>query len=317
MGKIVFVQGAILVRTKYFAPKDIGVGYQEPPEGTSVVIDPQDEIDGVKCLVIDDKHPQSLFNEYYSMGDNVSDDIETSYLSASYLDSIFEYRKRIGEICVVVKKVSDWNLPERRLVYRMSYVNILTSLDAFICYVLLKRSLEDENLFREMMFKLAPTTKTEKWQALIDTGRDGEWEQDAIRYVQETSFLNIERIDKAFKELNFNRIVYNRKQMSRYFRTRHLLVHGSGRQRDDTDVEISYDVLAKLLNASHTLVGAIFDSICLTLDREMRNRPPERDIEEIFPGGRVRAPFKLSDLGRLLRRNEEVKPFEGIDLPFL
>lgn len=317
MGKIVFVKGSILVRTKYFAPKEIGVGYPEPPEGTSVVIEPLDEVDGIKYLVIDDKHPQSLFNEYYSMGDNVSEDIETSYLSASYLDSIFEYRKRIGEICVVVKKVSDWNLSERRLVYKMSYINVLTALDAFICYVLLKRSLEDENLFREMMFKLAPTNKTEKWKALIDADRDGEWEQDAIRYVQETSFLNVERIDKAFKELKFDRIEYSRKQMNRYFRTRHLLVHRSGRQRDDTDVEISYDVLAKLVNASHTLVGAIFDSICITLDREMRNKPPERDLEEIFPGGRVQVPFKLSDLARLLRRNEEAKPSEGIDLPVL
>lgn len=316
MGKIVFVKGLILVRSKYFAPKEIGVGYLEPPEGTSVVIDPQDEIDGIKCLVIDDKHPQSLFNEYYSMGGSASEVLETSYLTASYLDSIFEYRKRIGEICVVVKKVFDWNLPERRLVYKMSYVNILTSLDAFICYVLLKRSLEDENLFKEMMFALAPTKK-KRWQTLIENGLDGEWEQDAIHYVQETSFLNIERIDKAFKQLKFDRIDYDRKDMEHYFLMRHLLVHRSGRQRDDTDVEISYDVLAKLVNASHTLVGAIFDSTCITHEREMRNKPPERDLEEIFPGGIVRAPFKLSDLARLLRRDDEVKALEGIDLPVL
>ena len=71
------------------------------------------------------------------------------------------------------------------------------------------------------------------------------------------------------------------------------------------------------MNAAHTLVGAIFDSICITLDREMKNQPLKKDIEEVFPGGVVRVPFKLSDLVRLLRSGEEQKPLEGIEMPVL
>lgn len=317
MGKIVYVNGNIIVKTQYFLPKDVGCGYSAPPEGTSMVIEPEDEVEGVKCLLIDDDHPQSLFNEYYAKDDVTADSIATSYLAASYIDSINEYKKRIGETCDVVKRVTEWEAPERTLVYKMAYVNILTALDAFICYVLLKRSLQDEDFFKAVMFKLAPSSKKEQWQKLIDKGCDGEWEQDAIRFVQETSFLNTERIDKAFKRVKFDRLEYDRKEMERFFRIRHLLVHRSGRQRDDTDVAVTYGLLAELVNAAHTLVGAMFDSICITLDREMRDRPQERDLEEVFPGGVVRMPFKLSDLARLLRSGEEAKPFEGIEMPTL
>ena len=317
MGKIVYVNGNIIVKTQYFLPKDVGCGYSAPPEGTSMVIEPEDEVEGVKCLLIDDDHPQSLFNEYYAKDDVTADSMATSYLAASYLESINEYKKRIGETCDVVKKVTEWEEPERTLVYKMAYVNILTALDAFICYVLLKRSLQDEVFFKAVMFKLAPGSKKEQWQKLIDKGCDGEWEQNAIRFVQETSFLNTEKIDKAFKRVKFDRLEYDRKEMERFFRIRHLLVHRSGRQRDDTDVAVTYGLLSELVNAAHTLVGAMFDSICITLDREMRDRPQEQDLEEVFPGGVVRTPFKLSDLARLLRSGEEAKPFEGIEMPTL
>lgn len=317
MGKIVYVNGDIIVKTQYFLPKDVGCGYSTPPERTSMIIEPEDEVDGVKCLLIDDDHPQSLFNEYYAKAGVTTDSIATSYLAASYLDSINEYKKRIEETCDVVKKVTEWEEPERTLVYKMAYVNILTALDVFICYVLLKRCLQDEDFFKAVMLKLAPASRKEQWQTLIDNGRYGEWEQDAIRLVQETSFLNVVKIDNAFKRVKFDRLKYDRKEMERFFRIRHLLVHRSGLQRDDTDVAVTYDLLAKLVNAAHTLVGAIFDSICITLDRKLRDRPSERDLEEIFPGGVVRTPFKLSDLARLLRSGEEAAPFEGIEMPVL
>ena len=315
MGKKVYVNGSIVVDTRYFVPKDIGVGYPDPPEG-AIVVEPEDEVEGVKCLLIDDNHPQSLFNEYYAKDFVSTDSIATSYLAASYLDSINEYRRRIDETCHVIKRVSEWDEAERTLVYKMSFVHILTAVDAFICYVLLKRSLKDEALFKDVMFELVPGKKI-IWKKQIDAGQNGLWEQDAIRYVQGTSFLNVKKIDKAFKKVRFEKLEYDREEIDRFFRIRHLLVHRSGRQRDDSDMAVTYELLRELINASHTLVGAIFDSICITLDKEMKNRPRERDINEVFPGGVVSAPFMLSDLARLLRREEETKPFEGIKMPVL
>ena len=316
MGKRIYVNGNIIVKTQFFMPREMWCGYPDPPGG-AIVVEPMDVVDGIPCLLIDDKHPQSLFNEYFARGDVAFGQMATSYLSASYLDSIHEYRKRVEEVCAVVKKVAGWENPERALVYRMAYVNVMTALDAFICYVLLKRSIQDEALFNKLMNELAPGGKIEKWQNYIDDGNVGKWEQEAIELVLRTPFLDTERIDEAFAAVKFMRLEYDRKEMKHYYRIRHLLVHRSGRQKDDSEIDVTYEMLAKLINVSHTFVGAIFDSICITLHEESKKKPKERDLEEVFPGGVVRAPFKLSDLIRLLHREEEPQPFEPIALPVL
>lgn len=83
---------------------------------------------------------------------------------------------------------------------------------------MLKRSLEDEARFKEVMFKLAPKSKKTKWEKLIAEEKDGVWEQDAIRYVQETSFLRTDKIDDAFKKVKFVRLEYDREKMDDIFR---------------------------------------------------------------------------------------------------
>jgi hypothetical protein len=316
MGKIIYVRGSIDVRSRYFFPKDAGCLYMNPPEG-AIVVEPNSKNDGGDCLLVDDDHPQSLFNEYYARDGITTESILSSYLSASYFDSINEYRIKIEGICNVVRKVESWDEEEKNLLYKMAYVNVLTALDAFLCYVLLKRSVQDEKLFKSVMFKLAPKSKTEKWLKLIENGQDGEWEQDAIRYVQETSLINIDKIDCIFKKLKFKKLVYDRKEMDKCFRIRHLLVHRSGKNRDDDEIVITYSMLVGLINTTHTIVGAIFDSICITLTDELKNKPKEPDIEEIYPGGVVTAPFKISDLYRLLNSNASKSEFEPIKMPIL
>ena len=83
MVKTIFVNGNLLVKTQYFMPIDIGVGYETPPEG-AIILDPKDEVDGYKCLLIDDDHPQSLFYEYYVKGD-VNTDVKYFKRRASKL----------------------------------------------------------------------------------------------------------------------------------------------------------------------------------------------------------------------------------------
>lgn len=314
--KKVYVNGSIIITTRYFAPIDIGVGYQTPPEGAEI-IEPSNVFEGVQCLLIDDEHPQSLFKEYYAKDDVASGYLESSYLSASFFDCINDYKKRITEIGTVIHKVSDWDNQSRLLVYKMSFVNVLTALDAFLCYVLLLRSIHSEELFHRFMFSLAPKSKREYWKKLIECDHLGEWEQDAIRFVQETSFINTKRIDEAIKQLGFDSLVYNRDLMEEFYKTRHLLVHRNGRQRDDDEVVISYQSLADLINGCHHLVGAIFDSVIKLASREKKNKPEEKDIEEVFPGGVVRVPFKMSDLSRLLIGNNNKVPIEPLELPVL
>lgn len=312
MGKVVYVNGSIVITTRFFVPKEIGCGYQIAPEGAEVV-EPKDEIDSFKCLLIDDDHPQSLFNEYYAKDGVSSGFIATSYFIATYLDCINDYKNRVSETCGIIRKVEDWADRERGLVYRMAYVNVLTALDAFLCHVLLKRCIEKEKLFKAFMFKLAPSSKKDKWKILMDVGKDGEWEQDAIKHVLESSFINTEKLDDLIKTVGLSRLEYDREIMKEHFRVRHLIVHRNGRQRDDDEVHVTIDSLKELINHSNVLVGAVRDSLYYSLKEENKTKPALPGIEQVFPGGVVRAPFKLSDLSRLLRGDTvqaEINPFE-------
>ena len=309
MGKVVYVNGHIIITTYFFLPKEMGCGYQNPPEGAEIV-DASTDFEGVKCMLIDDNHPQSLFNEYYAKDGISAGSLASSYLSASIVDIINIYKERVGEACEVIKKVADWDDPSRGFVYKMAYVNLLTALDAFICYVLLTRCTRDEALFNNLMNSFAPKSKRDKWQKMKAEGEDGEWEQDAIKYVLNTSFLDTDKIDKAIKMAGLVELDYDRQGLESFFILRHVIVHRNGRRRDDSDAVVTY--VKDLINACYNLVGAIFDSVCITLSKELKNRPKEKDINEIFPGGVVRAPFKLSDLMRLLRSGECQKEYEPI-----
>lgn len=312
MGKVIYVNGSIVITTRFFLPKEIGYGYKTVPEGAETV-EPMDEIDSFKCLLIDDDHPQSLFNEYYAKEGGASGSLATSYFIATYLDCISDYKNRVSDTCSIIHKVDDWPNHEKELVYKMAYVNVLTALDAFLCHVLLKRCIEDERLFKAFMFKLAPSSKKEKWQRLIDAGREGEWEQDAIKYVLESSFINTEKLDDLIKKVRLKRLEYDRPVMREHLRVRHLIVHRSGKQRDDNEIHVTFDSLKDLVNQSNALVAAVRDSLYVTLKEENKAKPDPPDITEVFPGGVVRTPFKLSDLWRLLHGDavhSEINPYE-------
>ncbi len=274
-------------------------------------------IDSLKCLLIDDEHPQSLFNEYYARDDVISDSIATSYFIATYLDCIKEYCIRVSNTCDVIRKVEDWADREKRLVYKMAYVNILTVLDAFLCHVLLKRCVEDEQLFKAFMFKLAPSNKKDKWKRLQEVGKEGEWEQDAISFVLESSFINTEKLDELTKKIGLRRLKYDRAIMREHFRVRHLIVHRSGRQRDDNEIHVTSASLKDLVSQCNALVAAVRDSLYFTLKEENKAKPAPPDIEDVFPGGVVRTPFKLSDLGRLLRGDAVRLEINSYEMPAL
>ena len=146
---------------------------------------------------------------------------------------------------------------------------------------------------------------------------DGEWEQDAIKYVLNSPFLDTEKIDKAINLAGLVKLDYDRQELESFFTLRHVIVHRNGRRRDDSDTVVTYDLLKDLMNACYNLVGAVFDSVCITLSAELKNKPQEKDINEVFPGGVVRTPFKLSDLMRLLRNGDSQKKFEPIQMPVL
>ncbi len=103
------------------------------------------------------------------------------------------------------------------------------------------------------MYGLAPKSKKDKWQKLKADGKDGEWEQDAIKYVLNSPFLDTEKIDKAINLAGLVKLDYDRQELESFFTLRHVIVHRNGRRRDDSDIVVTYDLLKNLMNACYNL----------------------------------------------------------------
>lgn len=307
MGRIVYVKGNIVVNTPYFYPKECGAGFGLPPDG-AIVIEADNTYKGTRCLLIDDNHPQSLFDEYYAQGEFSTGFLVTNYLAASYEECLDEYKRRIEDVRRLVLKAKDWDVVDRNLLYKMAYSNIMTSLDAFICHVVLKRMLDDETLFKDAAYGLAPNNKKEVWDRYIANQDFGRWEQDAIKFIQDTSFLNVEKIDKIIKTAKLSRVIYNREAMKNYFNKRHLLIHRNGMQRDDVEFDVSYELLSNLVNASRILICGILSSIYKTKEQEYLDKLRAVDLEVVSHiGGRDAFEIKCLQQSLKMIREASVK----------
>lgn len=82
MGKKIYVNGNIIIKTRYFKFKDnCGACYREPPEGTEIWEANKIE-NGSKFFEITDKNPQSIFNDYYAKGGFTTYDSDIKRLKA-------------------------------------------------------------------------------------------------------------------------------------------------------------------------------------------------------------------------------------------
>ncbi len=316
MGRIFYIDGSILIKTRYFVPKELGCGYAMPPN--AILLEPNIIVDGSKCLLIDDEHPQSLFDEYYAKDWVASESLASSYFAATYNDCIQEFKNRMTDICSFIKESDRMSERSRLQAYRFAYVGIITALESFVCYILLRRSLKSEDWFKELMFQFAArqSNKKDQWSSMIEQNHVGEWEQDAIRQFLRGSYLDVDRLDKLLSFVHLSKPDYDRSAIKRHFQLRHLLVHRSGKQMDDVEVLINRDKLSELLNDTYTMVGAIYDSLWYALDSEARCLLSNHSIDQIFPDGIVKAPFILSDLIRLVGNDYELSP-EPISMPTL
>lgn len=308
MGRIIYVTGNIIVNTPYFYPKEAGAGFGTPPDG-AIVIEANNTYGGTRCLLIDDEHPQSLFDEYYAQGEFATAFLVTNYLAASYEECLNEYKRCIEDVCQIVMKAGDWDLSDRNILYKMAYLNVMTVLDAFICHVVLKRMVSDENLFKDAAYALAPETKKNVWNKYIDEQNYGSWEQDAIKFIQRTSFLNVDKVDDLLKKMKLSRVVYDRRLMKNYFEIRHVLIHRNGIRRDDQEIEITYELLSELIKSSHSLVCGIRSSIYKANEIECIDKLKVIEKEAALCG--ERSVFEIEELQQwlyVIREELSVKP---------
>ncbi len=256
MGKIIYVNGNILVKTRYFKSVNAGGYYSKPPEGAEIWEPNKKYNDGSEFFEITDDNPQSFFNEYYAKEEFSTYDNWVSYLYSTQEEVFDNYIQRIEDISSLMRIVNVED-KERALLNKLYFINIITSLDAFICDTILTIITSDESKFEKYYNSLPYNQVKLKMDDLQEQNHIGLIEQKVVYYVLRQSFSNIKTINYFFKNICNVTIENSNNSINEHFDTRHKLVHRNGRDKDDKYIEISLSDLDKVIKDTRNFVDQI------------------------------------------------------------
>ena len=255
MSKKVYVNGGIIVNTRYFTCNNATCLCKEIPIDAEY-IDPPMTKDG-KCLVIDDQHPQSLFNDYYCKTFFSSLYKGCDYLSMSNDDCFKEFcigieeaRKLIAIDYMVTEEVGE--------VYcKMIYLHVISCFDAYISSLILSIIAHNESLFIKFYKKLVSSQKKAEISDFLITGEHAKWEQEIIKYILHMSFCNMKTIKECFSTLGLKLPRTDHQAIKDHFSNRHLLMHRNGKKLLNERLTIDKNMVLKAIYDIYTFVEAI------------------------------------------------------------
>lgn len=250
-----FVKGGILVNTPFFKYENAGAGYGEDSMPDAEII-PTNKVlpSGEKYLLIDDKHPQSLFAEYYASSFFTTGYCWAPLFHKSYIDDYEEYIARIQDARMLMSlslKQSDERA--RGLLSRDSFLAVMNAFENYMADIILTRITNDENVFYDYASKRSEQKKIQKD---LTAGRNGAAEQKVIEYVLRQSYCSADKIKETCKEL-FGHTIKVHQKIVDLFTTRHLIAHRGGRKKDGTYVTFTNEELEDAIRKITILVEAI------------------------------------------------------------
>ena len=261
MAKKVYVDGSILIKTSDFKYEGAGCLY-DIPEGAET-IKPNEYIDGVPFLVIDDKRPQSMFNEYYAKGVFSTLYCWSYYLNSNCQKAYDNYKERKDEIECLLEGVNKLELRQQELAYKLLLQNVVTLFDAFICETLVSKVTSSKECFDAFYRKFYDDLTKDK-KTHFDKLSRGELEHEVVMNILGMSYANVGRVNQMYKRvwgLNFD-ICKNNNKLQDWFDWRHRIVHRNGREKDGSihrfstkDVENALQDIDQIVNHIMTTIS--------------------------------------------------------------
>ncbi len=246
-----WVPGAILVDTPYFKMNNGGALY--PYQQDFEILKPNDVVEGQPCLVIDDKRPQSIFNEYYSASWVTSLYIGAEFLLKTYADAKENFEERDKELHLLLKEIKEKKVSESILKYL--YLSLVTSFETYITDIFLIRLTSDKELF----IKYAQKFHKNEASKIIpyDNLSFNLWEQAVIDAVFRDSKANAKSIDNKINTL-FNFSIRNLlNELTPIFQNRHSIAHKNGKGKDGKSLKITEELIASSENSIRIVVDTI------------------------------------------------------------
>ena len=234
MGKRIYVNGGILITTPFFAYKNAGALYDTPPENSEIIEPNTITETGEPYLEISDERPQSIFNEYYAKTFFTTQHTFAYFFQKDFIGSYNDFEQRIDEI-----------------------QSVITSLDTFICDIILTKIIQDEESFNNFFNSIPPCKKKDEMTKLKEDNLVAQWEQKVIEYVMRTSYSNIGTIKDILKELFKVSIIDTNGNMKNHFYYRNLLAHRNGRKKDGGYINITNKELESLIIDTQSIAKQI------------------------------------------------------------
>lgn len=250
-----YVKGGILVNTPFFKYEKAGAGYGDDSMPDAEII-PTNKVlpSGGKYLLIDDKHPQSIFAEYYASSFFTTGYCWAPLFHKSYMDDYKEYCARIQDARMLMRlSLEQCNDRARGLLSRDSFLSVMNAFENFMADIILTRITNDENVFYDYASK---RTEQKRIQNDLAAGRQGAAEQKVIEYVLRQSYCSADKIKDSCNELFGLSIKVNR-SIVELFTMRHLIAHRGGRKKDGAYLTFTNDEIEDTINKITILVKTI------------------------------------------------------------
>jgi len=261
MGKRIYVNGGVLVNTRFYNYRTgYGILYDEQPEGT-VFLDPKDEVEGSKCLIIDDDHPQSIFNSYYAKTFFTSLYNGAAIYTNNYIDCFNETAEELGEVERILAAITAIDKDTCNSLMKFLYINIVTIIDSFICSIILATIVNDENRFIDYYKKMFSNNDKIKIEDYLLKENRGMWEKMVIEKILRTPFENVEKIKDSFGAIGLAKPNDPQGVMAKHFYNRNVLVHRNGKKMDGSRMIITEENVRQLLADTTSFIENIQKSI--------------------------------------------------------
>lgn len=255
MAKKVYVDGSILIKTSDFKYEGAGALFDIPEDAET--IEPNEIIDGVPFLVIDDKRPQSMFNEYYAKGDFTTLYCWSYYLNSNYQIAFDNYINRKNEIECLLEAVNGMASLQQELTYKLLLLNVVTLFDAFVCETILSRITSSKECFDNYYAKFYNRLTKNKQQHFNKLDR-GKLEQEVISSILEMSYANVDRVNQIYSSVyGFEIGLCKDSDIDLLFQWRHRIVHRNGREKDGSFHHFSENDVRKALAVITHIVETI------------------------------------------------------------
>lgn len=256
MADKVYVEGRILVDTPYLKYKEAGAFFTDAPED-AIVIPTNEKDEYGNYLLIDEKHPQSIFDEYYAQNEFAFITGCTPIFYMTLADAYAQFNKNISEYKLLLSE-SLKEESNTQTLFKLVHTGVLASLDTFVLDCILSKVLNDEYCFKGFASKILKD-KT------VDRERTREerinWEHETIDEILKKSYSNIKTIKDVFTLLYNVSLIDKNGLVNDHIYVRHLIAHRNGRKKDGSIININKSEIKEIISNVFDFVEQIYSKI--------------------------------------------------------